>query len=134
MHRSDELQGRTQKFALRIMKLSRVLWSHRDVRPLADQLLRSGTSVAANHRAACRARSSAEFISRLGVVIEEADETVFWLKLLADGEVFPRQRLALLTDEAEQLLRIFAAAKRTSQARVKNQKLEIRNQKSEKLP
>ena len=74
------------------------------------QLLRSGTSVAANYRAACRARSRADFVSKMGVVVEEADESVFWLEMLADTNVLPTSRLAALVREANELLAIFAAS------------------------
>jgi four helix bundle protein len=130
MHPADELQLRTKNFALRIMNVCRTLAETKGTYALGNQLLRSGTSVAANYRAACRSRSDAEFISKLGVVLEEADETEFWLELLRDGGVMPETKLAPLLDEAQQLIRIFAASKRTTRARVQNQKSEIRNQKS----
>lgn len=97
--------------------------------PIANQILRSGTAVAANYRAACRARSDAEFAAKIGIVLEEIDETEFWLELLRDGKVFSEKKLAPVMDEAQQLIRIFAASKRTITERSKNQKSEIRNQK-----
>ena len=131
MHPADELQARTKKFAIRIMKLCRTLASTKGIHALLNQVLRSGTSVAANYRAACRSRSDAEFIAKLGIVLEEADETEFWLELLRDGGVVSEAQIAPLIDEAEQLVRIFAASKRTVRRRLENQKSEIENQKSE---
>jgi four helix bundle protein len=85
-----ELRDRTKAFALRVFKMSQVLPRTREANIIMQQLLRSSTSVAANYRAAGRARSKAEFISKLGVVIEEADETVFWLEFLADTGIVKR--------------------------------------------
>jgi four helix bundle protein len=80
---------------------------------IGRQLLRSATSVAANYRAACRARSRPEFLAKLGIVVEEADETVFWLELLADAGLISRSLLSEVADEASQLLAIFAASQLT---------------------
>ena len=84
---------------------------------LGKQVLRSGTSVAANYRAACRARSKAEFVARIGVVVEEIDETVFWLEMLSETSIVPRGRLDALLQEARELLAIFAASQRTARVR-----------------
>ena len=81
---------------------------------ISYQILRSATSVAANYRAAGRARSKAEFIAKIGIVIEEADETVFWLELLAESNILPATKLAKLQAEAIQLLAIFSASGRTA--------------------
>ena len=83
---------------------------------MGKQLLRCGTSVAANYRAVCRARSKAEFIARIGVVVEEADETVFWLEMLVDSNTVPPKALAPLLKEANELLAIFAASQRTARS------------------
>ena len=80
---------------------------------IGRQVLRSGTSVAANYRAACRARSKAEFVAKLGIVVEEADETVFWLELLVDAQVIRHAQIANVVTEANELLAIFAASQRT---------------------
>ena len=85
-----------------------------DAQVLGKQLLRSGTSVGANYRAAGRARSKAEFIAKIAVVVEEADETVFWLELLHDGGIVKPERLQELMGEANELAAIFAAALRTA--------------------
>jgi len=79
--------------------------------------LRSGTGVAANYRAVCRARSKAEFVSKIGVVVEEADETVFWLELVAETGIVARERIQDLLQEANELLRIFVASRETAKSR-----------------
>ena len=84
---------------------------------IGNQVLRSGTSVGANYRAACRARSRQEFISRLGIVVAEADETIFWLELLIETGVVNASGLADLLNEARELTAIFTAARRTSKNR-----------------
>ena len=81
---------------------------------IGSQILRAATSTAANYRAAGRSRSKAEFIAKIGVVIEEADETVFWLELLVDSGIVPAAKLEPMLDEANQLLAIFAASRRTA--------------------
>ncbi len=108
------LRSRTKRFALRIIKLYRALPKSDEARILGKQLLRSGTSIGANYRAACRARSRAEFIARLGIVLEEADETAFWLDLLFESGVFPEAKLKGIVNEAEELIRIFVASIRTA--------------------
>ena len=109
-----DLKARTKHFALRILKLFRSLPKTEEARILGRQLLRSGTSIGANYRAACRARSRAEFIAKPGVVLEEADETVFWLELIRDGEIFPQQKLNDLVSEANELVSIFVTSVRTA--------------------
>ncbi len=110
----EELKHRTKAFAIRIVKLFRSLPKTEEARIIGRQVLRSGTSVAANYRAVCRARSKAEFISKIGVVVEEADETVFWLEMLVETKIVPAQKLADLLKEANELLAIFAASQRTA--------------------
>src|ERR1700690_2787194 len=94
----EALKARTKDFALRILRLYRSLPRTDEARILGKQLLRSSTSIGANYRAACRGRSRAEFIAKLGIVLEEADETVFWLELLQEGTVFPQKKLCSLVD------------------------------------
>lgn len=113
----EELRARTKTFALRIIKLYRSLPISPDAQILGKQLIRSGTSVAANHRAACRARSGQEFAARVGVVVEEADETVFWLELLSDSGLVKAARLNNLTKEARELTAIFTASYHIARAR-----------------
>jgi four helix bundle protein len=108
------LQARTKQFAIRIVKLFRSLPKTEEARVIGRQVLRSGTSVAANYRAVCRARSKAEFIAKIGVVVEEADETVFWLELLGETGIVEPEKLANLLLEANELLAIFAASQRTA--------------------
>lgn len=115
-----ELKSRTKKFALNIIRLFRSLPRAEDVRIIARQVLRSGTSVAANYRAACRARSRAEFIAKLGTVVEDADETVFWLELLVESGMAQQQLVAAIAKEANELLAIFAASQRTARQGVKD--------------
>ena len=83
-------------------------------RRLGDQLLRAGTSVAANYRAACRARSKADFISKLGIVEEEADESAFWMELLIESGILPKRRLEKLLAEANELTAIIVASRKTA--------------------
>ena len=83
---------------------------------IGRQLLRSGTAVAANYRAVCRARSKAEFVAKIGVVVEEADETVFWLEMLAEAGIMRAERMDPLVKEANELLAILAASQRTARA------------------
>ena len=111
---ADELKGRTKQFAIRIVKLFRSLPKTEEARVIGRQVLRSGTSVAANYRAVCRARSRAEFIAKIGVVVEEADETVFWLELLVETEVVKQGKMENLLQEANELLAIFAASQLTA--------------------
>ena len=111
---AEELRQRTKEFALRIVGLARALPPSDVGRHLGRQVLRAGTSVAANYRAACRGRSRAEFVAKLGIAVEEADETVFWLGLLADAQVVPRRRLQPLLDEARELLFILSASRKTA--------------------
>ena len=129
MHPSQELKDRTKKFAIRVMRVCKALCANRAVRPICDQLLRSGTSVAANYRAACRSRSDAEFVAKLGFVIEEADETAFWLELLGEAGEIDQRKLTELIDEARQLVRIFSAARRTTKSRMEIEKSKMKNEK-----
>src|SRR6185369_528496 len=110
----QELKDRTKAFAIRIVRMFRSLPKETDAQVIGKQVLRSGTSVGANYRAACRARSHAEFVAKLGVVVEEADETVYWLELLAETQSMKADRLEPIRNEAEQLTAIFTAAKETA--------------------
>jgi four helix bundle protein len=111
---SDALKHRTKDFALRVLKLYRALPRTEEARILGKQLLRASTSVGANYRAACRGRSRPEFIAKLGIVLEEADETVFWLELFQEGNIFPPEKLRDLIREANELVAIFVASVRTA--------------------
>ena len=83
-------------------------------RVIADQIMRSGTSVAANYRAACRARSKAEFVAKLSIVVEEADETVLWLELIRESQLLPESRIKDLLAEANEITAIMVASRRTA--------------------
>jgi four helix bundle protein len=115
--RPEEVRARTKEFAIRIVRLFRSLPKTDEARTIGRQLLRSGTSVAANYRAVCRARSKAEFIAKIGVVVEESDETVFWLELLVDTGIVPKEKLSNLLKEANELVAIFAASQQTAKRR-----------------
>ena len=119
LEKATELKRRTKSFAIRIVNIFRSLPHSPDAQTLGKQLLRSGTSVAANYRAVCRARSQAEFIARMGIVVEEADETVFWLELLGETGVVRPERTQDLLNEANELVKIFGASLRTSKQGVK---------------
>ena len=112
--RPEELRDRTKKFALRIIRLFRSLPYRTDTQVLGKQLLRCGTSVAANYRAVCRARSKAEFVARMGIVAEEADEAVLWLELLIESGILDKVKADDLLTEAKQLAAIFTASEQTS--------------------
>ena len=110
-----ELKARTRSFALRVIKMSRAIPKSDDAgRVITKQILRSGTSVAANYRASCRARSQAEFISKIGTVEEESDETVLWLELLSEAGIVPAKKLSALLEEANELTAIMAASRKTA--------------------
>jgi four helix bundle protein len=122
-----ELQQRTKGFALRVLKLIEQLPNTIGGRVLANQVARSATSVGANYRAACRARSRAEFASKLGTVAEETDESLYWLELIRYGNFVPEKKLASLVSGADELTAIFTAGRRTSS---NNQTSKIKHQTS----
>jgi four helix bundle protein len=110
-----ELKTRTKTFALRIIKLTRAILKSDDAgRVIAKQIVRSGTSVATNYRASCRARSQAEFIAKIGTVEEEADETALWHELLVESGIMPARKLSALLIETNELTAIMAAARKTA--------------------
>lgn len=125
-----ELKARTKDFALRVMRLVDALPSSVSGRAIASQLVRAGTSVGANYRAACRGRSKAEFIAKLGICVEEADECEFWLELIGDGGLLAETKLAELRREAAELTAIFVASVRTSRGLPSNRKSTIENHQS----
>ena len=110
----EELRDRTKAFAIRIVKLYRLLPRTADSQVVGKQLLRCGTSVAANYRAACRGRSRAEWIAKIGLVVEEADEAVFWLEMLSDCGIVTSQRCEDILKEARELSAIFTATQHTA--------------------
>ena len=127
-HKAEALKDPTKQFALRIIRVIRSLPTGPESRIIGHQLLRSGMSVAANYRAVCRARSRAEFVAKLSIVIEEADES-FWLELLVDAGLISAVKLKDLKSEADQLVAIFnasrATAKKGFQSAINNQKSAI---------
>ena len=111
---ADELKDRTMKFAERVLRLVDQLPRTVAGQTVARQVARSGTSVAANYRAALRSKSRADFINKITIVLEEADETGFWIELTERTKLLPSEKLLPLRDEAEQLSRIFNATRRTA--------------------
>ena len=113
----SDLKKRTKAFALRILKLVDALPKTTSARSRATQLVRSGTSVAANYRAARRAKSTAHFLSKLGDVEEEVDETLFWFELLEESGIVPTKRLSALKKESDELVAIIVASINTAKKR-----------------
>lgn len=125
----DEMKIRTKQFALRVIRLIESLPKTRSANVIGNQLLRSATSVGANYRASCRAKSTANFVSKLAIVEEEADESMYWIELLIEAGIIRKRRLADLLDEADQLLAIVIASIKTTKDRI-NPKSQIPNPKS----
>ncbi len=115
--KADELKARTKRFALAVLSFRRTLPMTDEATDIGRQLSRSATGVAANYRAACRSRSDAEFTARIGVVLEEADESAFWMEVLTEGGISKQQPAMDLLDEASQLTAIFAASSITARRR-----------------
>ena len=111
------MKKRTKEFAKNIIKLCRKLPDNREGKLIGNQIFRSGTSVAANYRAACRARSRAEFISKLAIVEEEADETLFWLELIKEMEILDNTLLDSLMKENDEIIAIIVSSIKTSRKR-----------------
>jgi four helix bundle protein len=127
---AEDLKIRTKQFALRILKLAGALPNTVEGRAIRNQLVRAGTSVAANYRAACRGRSKAEFIAKLGVVEEESDESAFWLELIISAALIRENRVRPLLDEATELTRIMARSRISASARVRqDRQSEVENRK-----
>ena len=105
---------RTKTFAMRVIKLFQSLPNKAEAQIMGKQLLRSATSVAANYRAACRARSAAEFAAKIGIMLEEADESLFWLEMLEESDIVPAQRLSHLKQEATELTAILSSIRKSS--------------------
>src|SRR6266403_807642 len=109
-----ELKARTKEFALRVIRLVDVLPNTVKGRAIANQIMRSATSIAANYRGACRARSRAEFIAKIGVVEEEADETAFWLELIIETDLLSLGKVKPLLIEAREIVAMMASSKKTA--------------------
>ncbi len=112
------MQARTKAFALRVIKLVGALPRNMTGQIIGRQLLRSATSVGANYRAACRAQSRAEFAAKLSIVVEEADESLYWLELLEESGLIKPERLTELLREINELLAISASARKTAKQRI----------------
>ena len=112
--RPEEMRHRTKAFALRVIRLFRSLPYRTDTQVLGKQFLRCGTAVAAIYRAVCRARSKAEFVARIGIVAEEADEAVLWLELLTESGIISEEKVKELLKEAKELAAIFTASQQTA--------------------
>lgn len=110
----EELKARCKRFSLRVIRLVRALPDDKVGRAIADQLARSGTSVAANYRAACLAKSHADFISKIGTAIEQADESVLWMELVIEDNILPKEKVESLRQEASDLTAIFCASRKTA--------------------
>jgi four helix bundle protein len=110
----DELKKRTKEFALRIIKLVNALPNNPTGRVIGNQLLRAGTSVGANYRAACRAKSKSDFIYKINIVEEEADESAYWLELIVESGLMPNSKIESLLKEANELTAIFVATNKTA--------------------
>jgi four helix bundle protein len=117
--RGKELQDRTKAFALQVIRLVDSLPPNRTGEVIGRQLLRSATSVGANYRAACRARSPADFIAKMGIVEEEADECLYWMELLVEAGVVGGDRLKELMAETHELIAITVASIKTARVRGK---------------
>jgi len=112
-----DLKARTKRFALEVIRLVESLPKTITASTLGRQLLRAGTSVGANYRAACRARSSADFISKMGIVEEEADETIYWMELLIESGLVQMDDISHLLEEANQILAMTVSSIKTAKSR-----------------
>ncbi|UYZ58341.1 four helix bundle protein [Hymenobacter latericus] len=113
---AEQFKARTKAFALRVIRLYKVLPTSAVEQVVGKQLLRAATSTAANYRAACRARSAKEFVAKVGVALEEADESLFWLELLAEAELLPAERLKELQQEAHEIVSVLAKIRKSAHA------------------
>ena len=116
MKRGEDLRRRTKQFALRVIRLVRALPREEVCQVVGRQLLRSGTSMGANYRAACRAKSRADFVAKMGIVEEEADEAIYWMELLVDSEIVSLRLVRDLMAEADELLAITVSSIRTARS------------------
>jgi len=112
----EELNARTKRFALRVMTMTDALPRSIKGKVIANQILRSSTAVASGYRAACRARSKADWIDKIGRILEEADESLLWLELTEEGGLLPARKIGALKQEAAELTAIFAAIHKSSKS------------------
>jgi four helix bundle protein len=116
---AEELRARTKRFTLRVMNVVAALPDNAQGRVIGYQLMKAGGSVGANYRAVCRARTRKDFINKLGVVIEEADESAYWLEVTGEGNILDPKLIGPLLQEANELVAIFTAARKTARRRSK---------------
>lgn len=116
---SEDLKNRTKKFALEVIRFCEALPKGRITEIIARQLIRSGTSVGSNYRAACRAKSPADFIAKMGIVEEEADECLYWLELLVEANIVKKDKTQILATEACELLAITVSSIKTARTNKK---------------
>lgn len=112
--KNNNLKERTKKFALRILNLASALPNNEEGRIIRKQIIRSGTSVGSNYRAVCRSRSRADFNSKMGIVIEEADETAFWLEVITERKLIQEELVSSLLKEANEIIAIMVSSRKTS--------------------
>ena len=112
----EEMKKRTKRYSSRVVKLCSALPNNWVAQTLGKQLLRSGTSVGANYRAVCRARSTSDFINKLRIVEEECDESLFWMELLVENNLVKQSRLEALMKEADEILAITVSSTKTARA------------------
>ena len=115
---AEELKGRTKQFGLRVIRLVESLPANKVANNIGNQLLRSGTSVGANYRSACRGRSKPDFVSKAGIAIEEADESLYWMELLIEACIVKEENLKSLMQEANELIAILTTSVKTARANI----------------
>ena len=118
---TNELKLRTKNFSLTIIDLVEKLPNSISVRVVANQIVKSGTSVGANYRAVCRARSDREFVSKMNIVLEEADETLFWIEIIMDKQWINKPELEVIWKEGNELTAIFVSSLKTVNVRISTQ-------------
>src|SRR4051812_21765651 len=116
----EQFKKRTKQLALRIIRLSQFLSKSREADVIGGQILRSGTSIGANYRAACQAKSTADYINKLKIVEEEADETLYWLELLVEAKIIPEAQLAELRKEVDEIVAMTVSSIKTSRSAAKD--------------
>jgi four helix bundle protein len=126
---AEALKKRTKKFTLDVLAFVRTLPATDEARQIGRQLIRSGTGVGANYRATCRSRSPVEFVARIGVALEEADESAFWLEVITEGDIAKGKRVFELLDEAAQLSAILAASSITANENLQRSNARRQNRK-----
>ena len=115
----NDLKDRTKRFVLRMIRLCEALPKGKTADVIGRQLLRCGTSVGANYRAACRARSPAEFIAKMGIVEEECDECLYWMELMVEAGLMPEERLNDIMREADELLAMTVSSIKTTRQKIR---------------